>query len=790
MKYLLLAVTLIMTVSTGMAYELTVAPDGDDNNPGSSQKPFATLHRAQKAVRQHAAIGTEPVTVIVKAGTYYLEKPLVFMAADSDSKAPPVSYKAETPGEVIISGGMKLSPQWKPYRDGILQADTPAGLDIDQLFVNGQRRHMARYPNYDANARPYNGATEDAFSPSRAAHWADPTGGYIHAMHKHRWGGYHYQITGKNEKNEVSYEGGWQNNRQMGMHKSHRFVENIFEELDAPGEWFHDSKKNTLYYLPDKNVDVNTALFEVVRLRHLIEFQGTQEKPVNHISLSGFTFRHATRTFMDTKEPLLRSDWTVYRGGGIFLTGAEDCTISDCEFDQLGGNSIFASNYNRRITIQGCHIHGSGASGICFVGDPAAVRNPLFEYHQRQAYNEIDMTPGPKTENYPADCLVDDCLIHNVSVVEKQATGVQISMSSGITVRHCSIYDVGRAGINISEGTFGGHIIEFCDVFDTVRETGDHGSFNSWGRDRFWGLKDAPAEELAGLALLDVEKNIIRNSRWRCDHGWDVDLDDGSSNYEIYNNVFLNGGLKLREGFHRRVWNNIGVNSTLHAHVWYENSMDVVTGNIWMAAYATPALMCDGPWGKEVDRNFFMNEGQQMMFALKDWDHNSIYGDPMFVDPSVGDYRLKEGSPAFKIGFKNFPMDQFGVQKPELKAIAKTPRFPRLRFNVKQNTTYGRKDFEKWKSESWMGAVIGELKKGQHTAFGVSEESGGIHLIKVLPGSAAAKAGLQNGDLIQFINDQPVKNIAALRELMEMNKDKPLTIKFICGQAEKSLRID
>lgn len=69
---------------------------------------------------------------------------------------------------------------------------------------------------------------------------------------------------------------------------------------------------------------------------------------------------------------------------------------------------------------------------------------------------------------------------------EKQTSPVHISMSHKITVRHCSIYDVPRAGINISEGTFGGHLIEHCDVFNTVLETGDHGSFNSWGRDRYW----------------------------------------------------------------------------------------------------------------------------------------------------------------------------------------------------------------------------------------------------------------------------------------------------------------
>ena len=98
----------------------------------------------------------------------------------------------------------------------------------------------------------------------------------------------------------------------------------------------------------------------------------------------------------------------------------------------------------------------------------------------------IDKTPGPQSDNYPADCLVEDCLIHRVGVVEKQAAGVEISMAMGITVRHCSIYDTLARRHQHRRRLFGGHLIEFCDVFDTVRETGDHGSFNSWGRDRYW----------------------------------------------------------------------------------------------------------------------------------------------------------------------------------------------------------------------------------------------------------------------------------------------------------------
>jgi len=73
-----------------------------------------------------------------------------------------------------------------------------------------------------------------------------------------------------------------------------------------------------------------------------------------------------------------------------------------------------------------------------------------------------------------------------------------------ITVRHCSIYGVPRAGINVSEGNWGGHRIEHCDVFDTVRETGDHGSFNSWGRDRYWRSDHLKASQ----AAVDADRKL------------------------------------------------------------------------------------------------------------------------------------------------------------------------------------------------------------------------------------------------------------------------------------------
>ena len=803
-KYLGIIFPMLGSVATAgffsSSVELYVSPTGSDANSGSERKPVASLARARDLARSQA--GKKDVTVHVGDGIYYLPQTLVFTPADSGSEKNPVVYKADNEGGAVLSGGSKLELDWTAYQDGIFQAKTPSGLEVDQLFIDGQAQRMARYPNYDPKKKTaaYQGFSVDAFSKERAANWADPTGGYIHAMHVQQWGGYHYRITGKDAEGEVTYEGGWQNNRQMGMHKDYRMVENIFEELDAPGEWFHNAKTSTLYYMPAVEVDLAKAKVEVVRLRHLVEFQGTQAAPVKCISLQGFTVRHAARTFMDCKEPLLRSDWAIYRGGAFLLTGTEDVSILDCEFDQVGGNAVFVNNYNRRTLVKGCHIHDTGASGVCFVGDPKAVRNPLFEYKETNDLSKIDLTPGPKTDNYPADSIVEDCLIHGIGRVEKQPAGVQISMAQGITVRDVSIYDCARSGINVSEGTWGGHLIEGCDVFDTVLETHDHGSFNSWGRDRFW-RSDVKTSQIAidqnpKLPFLDaVETSVIRNSRWRCDHGWDVDLDDGSSNYEIYNNLLLAKGLKLREGFRRHAWNNVIVNNGLHPHVWYVGNQDEVHGNILMSRHRPARMKRPNAESARVDKNLFFVGNASVVKATSDtlgWDKQSIFDDPQFVDPASGDFRVKEGSPAFAIGFKNFPMDQFGVKKPALRKIARMPQLPSpvlAQAKAKRAPQKARKATRPAKPSVWLGARLQALSGEAFSAYGVGKEEGGVVLTQLANNSSAAQQGLKEGDVVQQVNGQAVRTSAALLRACADAGKKPLKLKIVRDQQAKEITV-
>lgn len=760
---------------------LYVSPTGSDNAPGTIEHPFATLDKAWQTAENLPR--TQAITIYCREGIHYLSAPIRITSKTSGSPECPIRFLAYPGEHATISTSKRLKNlHWTAYKGRILQTSIKENLIFDQLFVNGQQQPMARYPNRDIKTAIFHGYSADAIASEHISRWQNPTRGFIHAMHSREWGGYQYIIKGKTAQGELILGGGYQNNRQMGMHPEYRMVENIFEELDSEGEWYFDATSKILYFYPPEDMNLETAIFETPQSESIFILQGDKENPVKNVELKELELTQTLRTFMKTEEPLLRSDWKIYRGGAILVENAEDCNITDCYIHHIGGNAIFFSNYNRRHTVQKNHIAHIGASAICFVGSPQAVRSPLFEYGESQNWEKIDHTPGPLTNNYPMSCKIDDNLIHSIGETEKQGAGIQISMSRRITISRNSIYDLPRAGININEGTWGGHLIENNDVFNTVLETGDHGSFNSWGRDRFWhpdrNAMDELMKEHPQAVFLDaIETNIIRNNRWRCDHGWDIDLDDGSSNYHIYNNLCLNGGIKLREGIARTVENNIIVNNSFHPHVWFDMSQDVFRHNIITTAYLPIQVKS---WGKEIDYNFFIDP-QGLMAAQKNGtDSHSKAGNPLFANPASGDYSIGKSSPALQTGFQNFDMNSFGVQYPKLKALAATPKLPGLLMpKHDDNSTES--------TYAWKGMTLKNVStEGERSATGLDKIRG----VMVLTAPSISDKALQPNDVILKINGKPVNNWRDMHaEIQKHKKRVSLHFLILRNQQEKNLTI-
>ena len=532
---------------------------------------------------------SQPVTVFA-GGEYDLTRPIRLDGVTG------LTLKGQE--NATLCGGVRIRAHWEKVGEGIYCAQVGTGLNADGLRVGNITFRQARYPHATDSDAPFEGGAADALD--FAARCAHPEDGYLHALHSHLWGDVHYRIAGRNDDGSLHLEGGWQNNRPMGAHKEHRFAENLKEALGAAGEFFYDRRTGELTVcwpetLPESALLINNP--------YLLKMRGCHD-----IRLENLIFADSARTFMAAYEPLLRSDWCIHRGGAVL---AEDCahvTVADCEFRGVGSNALFFSGASADCRVERCHIHDIGASGVCFVGRPSCVRFPCTQV-DADGFSPEDLTgAGPKTDEYVRDCTVENCLIHDIGRTEKQTACVEISMSARIHVSHSTMYACPRAAVNVSEGTFGGHVIEYTDIFDTVRETGDHGSFNGWGRDRFWHARGLTASRMKELAMKDaVETTVIRGNRIRCDHGWDIDLDDGCSNYLVEDNLCLSGGLKFREGFCRIARRNRIINNTFHPHVWFEDSGDVFEDNLIMRPYLPIGM--PKVWGELVDRNILVTEG-------------------------------------------------------------------------------------------------------------------------------------------------------------------------------------
>ncbi|WP_372757748.1 right-handed parallel beta-helix repeat-containing protein [Mariniflexile sp.] len=723
-KKLQIVAMLLLVSHMGFSKEVYVSIAGNDFNPGTKELPFVTVERAVSEIKILA--GKEAVTIWIGEGTYYLSETLLLDASFSGNNEAPFTISSLPGAKVIIKGSKLLDGlNWNEYKNGIYVTKVPYGLKFDQLFVNNERQVRARFPNYDyqnplRGGKGYQlvaGGTDErydqwfTYNPEifTQKEWKHPETGIVHAFQSHNWGNMQYRIKAveRDSHKVLLGEGGWQLQRKYGIggkgeKASWFYIENIFEELDVPGEWFLDTESHQLYYYPGTGINLQHSVFEVPVLKDLIQIKGTSEKPVKHIAVRGITFTQSTLTFMEKYEPVARGDWSIHRGGGIFMEGAENCTIEDCNFEFLGGNGVFMSAYNRNNAVRNCRFVHTGESAVCFVGSPSAVRfyqtwddREIDGKDWNEMRKHMDLEQGPKTPDYPKDCIVENSIMHDFGDFGKQVAGVYISMSHKIKVSHNTIYNCPRAGICINDGTWGGHIIENCDIWETVRETGEHGPFNSWGRERQWlgggGTEEDYINTYTKLDAIDVtilRNNRIANFRKSVSAGnWTIDLDDGSSNYEIYNNLNLGSTIKLRDGMYRKVYNNITVSAVpLGWHVWPKQSFDEVHHNIFVISGAVPGsveptnrfirpirLPADTPWSNNYDYNLYWNvndpnspkiaEDKSMeQWQAEGYDRNSIVEQPLFKDTEKGDYSVKNHSPALKLGFKNFPMDAFGHQ--------------------------------------------------------------------------------------------------------------------------------
>ncbi len=773
-----------------------------------SQHRPCSLTGAQKRERQVLAGGEgkrKDVVVELAGGTYHLAAPLQFGPKDSGRHGHTVTWTAAPGAEVEISGGRQLHPDWQPVATGskIMAATVPSGLDFDGLFVNGQRQILARYPNYNPSASRLGGSTSLAALDQESTTWADPSTALVRGMHCGDWGGVSFTVSGRTDNAlDLHYVGDSNRGQDCGLSVGSGpgsvgpvMVENVKEELDSPGEWYYDGTSGRLLYYPPTGTDLSTATVETAEQDQLITLTGKSVKnPVQNITFNGLHFTETHRTLFDsTYQSDAKGDWAIVRKGAVYMKNAADITVTNSFFDQLGGNGVFMDGYNSDNVVSDNKFESDGTSDVQIVGSPDAVRDYSDNYYDTVPVD--DTGAGPKSENYPRDIDVKNNLMENMGRFEQQSSGVNISMSMDVTVDGNTIDGSPRACLNIEDGTWGGDVVKNNDLFDCVQQTGDNGSINVWGRTRFWAssgnntlapgttfegstgtkLTDGQAED---LMRLDVVKPItIEHNRFWHDGDWAVDLDDGSSNFTIKDNLILKGGIKLRDGFDRTVQNNLLVSGTIFEQVSHSDDGDVIQHNITLGGQAYNNVLNNPVTAAyTVDDNLFWNNGNainvnpngngnqnlsadgrtinaQSAWVQDGMDVHSLVADPEFTaaDPLGSyDFTVAADSPALGLGYTNFPMTGFGATGAPLppKAVfpygsgsgGGTPPAPSL---ITQ-------------PELLMGATATNIPSpAVQSSLGLTNDYG-LYLASVPAGSYAAQSSLETGDDITAINGTAV----------------------------------
>ncbi|GMW03833.1 MAG: hypothetical protein AMXMBFR84_49670 [Candidatus Hydrogenedentota bacterium] len=675
-----IGIALLLSLSTlapiAFADTLYVSPQGNDTwsgvlpdpNAAGTDGPLATAEAARDVLRARKTglVGTANVNVVFRAGTYFLPKTFELTAEDSGWRGGPITYMAHPGEEVRITGGIPVTgfvavSDRDPARENVVRADlkalgvtefpplAPRGMGQAvvpshvELFFNDRPMQLARWPNkgeWATIADAPNGATGGMFTYSgdRPAQWTQSPDVWLHGYWTWDWADSYVQIDRIDTAAKAIYTK--EPHGVYGYTKDKRYyVINALEELDSPGEYYIDREQGILYFWPPSPIPESFATVSVTD--HLISIKGA-----SNIRIVGFTVE-------------------VCRGTAIQVLESEEVLIAGCTLRNIGNDAVSVSG-GKNNTVRSCDIYETGEGAIGLTGG-----------------DRMTLTPGGhRAEN--------NHIYEYSRWVRTYRPAIAMS-GVGLTAANNRIHDAPHAGI-----IFWGndHILEYNDVHDICKETGDVGAFYI-GRD--WSMRGHI-----------IRHNYFHNIQGPYTHGaMAVYLDDVASGVTIYGNVFYKASRAafIGGGRDNLIENNIFVECHPSVHIdarltsWAKDYRQRGSGwqleekleamNWKEPPYSTryPELvniLNDEPTlpkGNKIVRNISVGgKWLDLYDNLKEdialFDSNMVDQDPHFVDMANGDFRLRDDSPAYQSGFKPIPYERIGLIQDEFHTRAPEKPFP------------------------------------------------------------------------------------------------------------------
>ena len=225
---------------------------------------------------------------------YPLQKPLFIRPEDSGTKDSPTIIMGGT-----LSGGIAVTG-WK--REGNLWvAEAPRDgnriVYTRQLWVNGRKAQLARGPFVRLSDFDKESMTITLNSPLSSL--LSPLSSSAELFLLQRWAIAILRV----KSSELEFSHPWPQpviNGEKGS--SAAFLQNSRTLLDEPGEFWQEYPSGRIYYFPRPEEEANKCEAIVPHLSTLVEFAGTEDRPVSHIRLP---FRAVSRLSMPTNSKSL-----------------------------------------------------------------------------------------------------------------------------------------------------------------------------------------------------------------------------------------------------------------------------------------------------------------------------------------------------------------------------------------------------------------------------------------------------------------------------------------------------
>jgi hypothetical protein len=179
-----------------------------------------------------------------------------------------------------------------------------------------------------------------------------------------------------------------------------------------------DQATQLLYFVNNGTTAPSAGMqFEAVTTKVLLHYNGTQQNPVEDVSVRGITIRDTAYTYLDPHGAPSGGDWGLQRTGALTVKGTRNLVIDSSLFTRLDGLGIFITGFNRNLTIINSTFEWIGGTAMASWGDTGYALNA-------NGTKTIPWPRGPDARdgNQPIGTKVLSNIVSDVGVWQKQSS--------------------------------------------------------------------------------------------------------------------------------------------------------------------------------------------------------------------------------------------------------------------------------------------------------------------------------------------------------------------------------